>query len=182
MKKLMIPAFTIAVATLGFTACNNAESESTTTDSTAMTTTTMETAPAASQYIDLNTGQPIEMKKNEENGKMVAMATGEPVEFYVDMNTRDTFYGKTGTVVNNVMVKGEDMKYKLDDAKVKWDGNELKILYADGSKVKADENEYKYKSGDGKTKVKIDGDEKKIKTEDKKIKIEDGEPTKVKNR
>jgi hypothetical protein len=178
MKKLMIPA--LAIATLSFAACNNSSETETTSTDTVSTSTTV--APAATQYVDLNTGNPVEMKKDE-SGHMVSMATGEPVEFYVDMNTRDTFYGKTGTVVNNAIMRSkDDTKYELDGAKAKWDGNELKIEYADGSKVKADEDEYKYKSGDGKTKVKIDGDDKKIKTPDQKIKMEAGEPTKVKNR
>ncbi len=174
----MIPALSLTVAALSFTACNSSETETTSTDSTSVMTTETTTA---TQYVDLNTGNTVEMRKNE-SGQMVSMATGEPVEFYVDMNTRDTFYGKTGTVVNNAIVRGDDMKYELDESKAKWDGNELKVEYADGGKMKADEDEYKYKSGDGKTKVKVDGDDAKIKTEDKKIKMEDGEPTKVKNR
>ena len=178
MKKLMFPAFSLAVAALSFTACNNsADSEMTDNDSTATTTTTTTT-----QYVDLNTGNTVELKKDESTGQMVSMATGEPVDFYVDMNTRDTFYGKTGTVVNNAIIRNDDMKYELDGTKTKWDGNELKIEYADGSKVKADEDEYKYKSADGDTKVKVDDDDKKIKTPDQKIKIEDGEVQKVKNR
>lgn len=169
MKKLLIAAV-IAPAFL-VTACNNSESETASTTDTVST----ETVVTTTNYVDLSTGSNIDVKKDETSGKMVNVATNEPVEFYVDLNTRDTFFGYTGTVVNNTLARSEDGKWEFDGNKAKWDGNELKIEYADGSKVKADEDEYKYKSADGKTKVKVDGDDKKIKTPDVKIKEKDGE-------
>lgn len=102
------------------------------------------------RYVNLVSGERVEVEKDPKTGQMVDSKTHEPVYMYVDTKTHDTIYGATGSVINGHVVKTEDGKYK-------WDG----------------EDEYKNKYGDYKKKV--DGDEVKIKNGDKKIKIEDGE-------
>jgi hypothetical protein len=172
MKKLAIVC--IALATLA--ACDNQTTEETTstdslagTDNSVVSTTVME-----GPYTDLSTGQTVELRKDEKTGYVVYVATGEPIDFYIDMNTLDTFFGRSGTVVNNMILYTDENRYMLDDAEVKWDGEELKILGADGSKEKLEGDEYKSKSADG-SKVKQDGDEYKVKTSDgTKVKEEDG--------
>ena len=113
------------------------------------------------RFIDLETGKRIDVVKDSEKGYMVNADTKEPVIIYVDTQTKDTIYGKTGKVINNHVIKTEEGKYK----------------YVSHDYMKSDDDEsYKIKDGDYKKKVEKDGDVK-IKDGDTKIKIdgEDGE-------
>lgn len=117
------------------------------------------------RYLDLTTGQPLELEKDAGTGLMVNKTTGEPATIYVDRKTADTIYGKTGEVINgHVVIRGN--KYMFDgDEKLKMEDN----------------GELKYKDGDHKTKVDKDGDMK-IKNGDRKVKIdEETGDKKVKN-
>ncbi len=112
------------------------------------------------RYIDLETGNYVDVVKDSTNGTMVNADTREPVIIYVDTQNKDTMYGKTGKVINGNITKTSDGKYKyvsnedgLDKAKTDDDGS------------------YKIKDGDYKKKVEKDGDVK-IKDGDKKIKID----------
>jgi flagellin-like hook-associated protein FlgL len=102
------------------------------------------------RYVNLVSGEHVDLEKDSKTGLMVDSKTHEPVYMYVDTKTNDTIFGATGDVINGHIVKTENGKFK-------WDG----------------EDEYKLKVGDYKEKV--DGDETKIKEGDKKIKIDDGE-------
>ena len=106
------------------------------------------------RYVDLTSGESIDLEKDPKSGLMVDSKTHKPVYIYVDTKTNDTIYGSSGKVINGHIVKTDDGKYK-------YEGDEIKI-----------------KEGD--YKVKVEGDEIKIKDGDKKIKIEDGKK-KVKN-
>lgn len=113
------------------------------------------------RYIDLETGNRINVIKDSTNGYMVNADTKEPVIIYVDTQTKDTIYGKTGKVINDHVIKTEEGKYK----------------YVSHDNVESVDNDsYKIKDGDYKKKVEKDGDVK-IKDGDTKIKIdaEDGE-------
>jgi hypothetical protein len=117
---------------------------------------------AKGRYLDLTTGDPIEIDKDE-SGVVINKATSEPVYIYVDTKNDDTIYGRTGEVINGHVV--------MHDGKYLFDGD---------AKLKIDDGEYKYKVGDDyKVKSESDGDMK-IKDGDSKIKIDDGEK-KVKN-
>ncbi len=109
------------------------------------------------RFIDLETGDHIDVVKDSANGYMVNADTKEPVIIYVDTQTKDTIYGKTGEVINNHVIKTEEGKYK----------------YVSNDDMKSDDGSYKIKDGDYKKKVEKDGDIK-IKDGDTKIKI-DGE-------
>jgi hypothetical protein len=113
------------------------------------------------KYKNLQTGEKVYIIKSE-SGQAIDSVSGRPVEFYVDLDTKDTIYGETGEVVNNKVLKTADGIYKLDETKFKSDVEELTDSGAD-------------------VKVKVDGDEMKVKTDDKKIKI-DGDEKKVKDR
>jgi hypothetical protein len=102
------------------------------------------------RYVELTSGEHIDLIKDEKTGLMVDSKTHKAVYMYVDTKTHDTIYGSTGRVINGHIVKTDDGKYKYDG-----------------------DDEYKLKNGD--YKVKIEGDEIKIKDGDKKIKIENGE-------
>ncbi|HEX7845817.1 MAG TPA: hypothetical protein VF476_08475 [Chitinophagaceae bacterium] len=99
------------------------------------------------RYVDLRTGETIDVKKDDETGRWVNAETKKPVYIYVDTRKDDTIYGRTGEVINGHVVKSNNVYwYEMDE-------------------------EYKVKSGDYKMKVEDDGDIK-IKTDDKKVKID----------
>ncbi|RYZ78280.1 MAG: hypothetical protein EOP04_30015 [Proteobacteria bacterium] len=167
-----------ATALFGFASCdstnNDGDGDGSDTLSSTSTTTEMTngTGGMSQNYVDLRSGGTV--RRDDASGRYVD-ESGSPVDFYVDMNTRDTFYGLTGQVVNNALIHEND-NWRVDDSKIKVDGDEMKIKDGD-SKTKIEGDEYKSKSGD--TKVKVDGDETKIKSGDTKIKTENGE-TKIK--
>jgi hypothetical protein len=132
-----------------------------------------------SKYVDLKTGQPVDLYYDSKKKKTYSAGNDEPVDLYVNVATGDTIYGEGRFVVNNYIVKTEDGKYKLDNKKVKIDGDEIKIKEGN-KKFKMSADEMKIKDGDTDTKIKADADESKIKTEDMKTKDEKGEPTKTK--
>jgi hypothetical protein len=146
---------------MGFAACSNdGEGDTASTDSTSITTTEMDASTASggtSGYVDLSTGASV--RRDEATGRYVD-ESNNPVEFYVDINTQDTFYGSSGQVVNNALIHSDDGTWKLDDTKIKIDGDEMKMKNGD-DKVKMEGDEYKEKTGD--TKMKSDGDETKVK-------------------
>lgn len=174
----------LALAGTALYACNEDGASTETMDST---TTTMETTGAynsetsgsmatTTSYVDLNTNQPVELVWDETNKRALNKATNQPVTLYVNTATRDTIYGP-GYIVNHHVIRTDNGSWELDEAKIKRDGDELKIK-KDGQKFKMEDGEWKMKTDD--TKIKSEGDESKIKTDDTKIKTEDGE-TKIKN-
>jgi hypothetical protein len=142
------------------------------------------------EYTDLKTGKTVVIEKDGETGYMVNKETRKPVYLYVDASHNDTFYGRTGKVINGdiVTTSGGDLSYNGDGDYVYKNGDYKLKVEADGdmkekegdAKIKVDEDgDYKIKDGDYKKKVEADGDIK-IKDGNKKIKIsEDGE-TKIK--
>ncbi|OAQ38263.1 hypothetical protein A5893_15850 [Pedobacter psychrophilus] len=170
-------------AVIILTACNNdSKDDSTSNDSTSVSmdednamTDMDKPVVKPGKYKNLSTGEDIEITRDETTGIAVDSKTQLPVEFYYDPITMDTLY-QNGMKVNNMLVSLGDGKYKLDDMKIKIDGDEIKIK-TDTSKIKIDNDTYKSKSGDEKTKV--TDDKMKIKDETGKVKItEDG--TKIK--
>ena len=128
-------------------------------------------------FIDLNSGDTLDYWFDTEKKTIMNRTNGVPVEFYVNTYTGDTVYGRGRFVVNGLVLKGEDGKWKFDESKVKIDKDELKIK--DGNrKLKIDGDEIKVKEG-GK-KVKLDGDEGKMKDGNTKAKT-DQEKMKVKD-
>lgn len=139
------------------------------------------------EFVDLNSGRKITVEKDEATGYMVNTETNKPVYLYVNPEKRDTFYGRTGKVVNNkisrndngmfMYVGDEDYVYKNGTYKLKVDDNgDVKLKDGD-YKLKAEaDGDKKIKDGDYKKKVSEHGDVK-IKGGDTKIKIEDGKKT-----
>ncbi|MEO6638672.1 MAG: hypothetical protein ABIN25_10360 [Ginsengibacter sp.] len=112
------------------------------------------------RYVDLETGNYVDLVKDPTNGHMVNADTKEPVVIYVDTDTKDTIYGKTGKIINGNVVKSDDGKYKY-------------VSNENTGNANPEDGAYKIKDGDYKKKVEKDGDIK-IKDGDTKIKI-DGE-------
>lgn len=156
MKNLLKIASFAMIGTL-IIACNNKRDGSDGTDttivseSTEMTSTSAQVVPGS--YTDLNTGKTVYVIADPETGWAVDSISKVPVEFYIN-TTGDTLF-QTGVVVNNALVK-TDGKWTLDEAKIKRDGNDIKIKYADGSKVKTDDEDLKIKTEQGKIKVEED--------------------------
>ena len=172
MKKFFLGMVAVAMLT---TACNNDKTADDATDSISSTddgTMTVEKYTVKEgEYVNLTSGEKVTIVKDPETGIAIDSKTQIPVQFYYDPVTLDTMY-QSGMVVNNLLIKEGDGKYKLDDMKIKVDGDEIKIK-TDTSKLKIDGNEMKMKTADGK--MKVDGDDGKIKTDDTKIKVDDGE-------
>src|SRR5689334_15376557 len=68
-----------------------------------------------SKYVDLKTGQPVDLYYDSKKKKTYSAGNDEPVDLYVNVATGDTIYGEGRFVVNNYIVKTEDGKYKLDN-------------------------------------------------------------------
>lgn len=140
------------IASVSFTACDNGNEETTTTDSTSVgtTETTAENPPVTQvTYYDLRTGG--SLRKDDASGKYVD-ESGVEAEFYVDPSAGDTFYSQTGENVNNSLMyendtwrlrDGENGKVKVTDDKMKIKTDDQKI------KVKDADND-----GSGKVKIK----------------------------
>jgi hypothetical protein len=128
----------------GLVACTN-ESQTTTNDEDTATTDmpAPETTTTAKTYVDLNTGQTIDVWYDPEKKYTVDRATGNRVDLYVDLATNDTMYGygADAVVVNSAVVKDKEGKWKLDDMKVKWEGDKLKLKHPDGEKHKVKEKD-----------------------------------------
>ena len=110
-------------------------------------------------FIDLETGKTITLVKDSTTGYMINADTKEPVGIYVNTTTHDTIYGKTGKVINNLVVRTSDGKFIYRDdneVKVKSDGNDN----GDYKKKVDEDGDVKIKDGDTKIKIDADGDKK----------------------
>jgi hypothetical protein len=128
---------------------------------------------AAPRYIDLSTGQPVELYYDPKARRTYSVMTNEPVEFYIDASTGDTIYGRGRYVVNNYIIRSEEGMYKLDANKVKMDKDDIKIK--DGNKkFKMDKSDMKMKGIDEKMKGDTTKGKMKMKMDDKETKIKKG--------
>ena len=124
------------------------------------------------RYLNLATGEPVELQKDENTGAMVDAETGRTVAIYVDTKKHDTIEASTGRVINGWVFQTADGSWKI-----KEDGEEYKAK-SGNAKYKTEDGDLKIKDGNYTRKVDEDGD---IKIEDgkKQIKI-DGETGEVK--
>jgi hypothetical protein len=142
------------------------------------TTTMHRTDTTSFHYVDLSTGQPVDLYYDPKARRTYSSVTNQPVDFYVDMATGDTIYGRGRYVVNNYIVRSNDGMYRLDAAKVKIDKDDVKIK--DGSKkFKMDKSEMKMKGAGEKMKMDTTSGKMKMKTNDMKKKV-DNEKSKTK--
>lgn len=163
MKNLKL---TIAVGMLAAltTACNNNKDQNADSDSTMVVTETENSSSTQAQvqpgsYVNLSTGEEVYVIPDPVTGIAIDSVTQLPVQFYYNPTTMDTLY-QTGLRVNSMLIKEGEGKYRLDDTKIKIDGDEIKIK-TDSTKLKVDGDDMKMKSPEGKTK--IDDGEMKVK-------------------
>jgi hypothetical protein len=156
MKKL-VKILSLALISTAVVSCSNnkgGEDHTDTTmisESTEMTSTSAQVVPGS--YTELNTGKTVYIIADPETGWAIDSITRVPVEFYID-RSGDTLF-QSGLVVNNALVKTEG-RWTLDEAKIKRDGNDIKIKYPDGSKIKTDDEDLKIKTDEAKIKVEED--------------------------
>jgi hypothetical protein len=129
------------------------------------------------QYIDLSTGKTITVIRHSGNGMMFNTQTSRPVYLYINPTTRDTFYGRTGEIVNgkimrnqigNYVYDADTYVYKNGDYQLRTAANnyDRKVFKRDGDVVYKSENakmkkeidgDLKEKNGEAKTKIETDG-------------------------
>jgi len=133
-------------------------------------------------YVDLSTGETISVYYDTLKWVTVNKVTMQPVDWYVirysDRTDYDTVHGVTGIISNGMVMKGTDGSWAFDEAKVKWDGTELKMKDKWGRKVKWEAGEMKIKDWNSKYKSE-QGDDTKFKQEWDKIKWKEDGATKV---
>ena len=118
------------------------------------------------RYVDLSTGQPVDLVKDDATGAMVNSETKQPVYIYVDTKNNDTIYGKTGKVINGHVVRTSDNRYLLDEDEKQEISNNA-IEYKDGDlKVEVEKDgDIKIKDGDTKKKLDAETGERKVKND-----------------
>ena len=117
-----------------------------------------------SDYYDLNTGKTVKLEKDKTTGQMVNAETRQPVDIYVDPESKDTIYGATGEVINGKVVHLQDGKYQYGDLTIKQDEDGDSKLKDDDLKKKTDaDGDTKTKDEDAKTKTDSDDGESKNK-------------------
>lgn len=133
---------------------------------------------AKARYVDLGTGEPVDLVMDEESGLMVNAETRKPVRMYVDTRTHDTIWGESGKVINGYVKQDDDGSYVYvgvsrggddddSDYKFKRDGAGYKLKAGDHYKKKVeDDGDYKIKKGDVKIKVDAETGERKVKRDD----------------
>ena len=99
---------------------------------------------ASARYIDLNTGKHINIEKDPQTGYMVNAETKKPVDIYVDTETKDTIYGRSGKIINGKVVKTSDGVYVYNEPERNMNGGEIKIKNGD-TKIKIEDGEKKVK-------------------------------------
>jgi hypothetical protein len=180
MKKLFRP---IAIgALLVFASCDSGTTSETTTDSLTSTETagTVEgTATATStvdlnsSYMDLSTGKTFAIDRDEATRSYVNRETREPVLYYVNVATNDTF-DRSGRMVNGALIKMSNGSFSVDESRLKTkvdEDGDVKTKDGDETKTKMDGNEVEAKIKTEGSKEKMDGNKYKKKTDTSKIKI-----------
>jgi hypothetical protein len=121
------------------------------------------------RYVDLKTGQPVDLYYDPKAKRVYSAMTNEPVDFYVDMSTGDTIYGRGRYVVNNYIIRENEGMYRLNAGKIKMDKDEIKIKEGN-KKLKMDMSNMKMKTPD--MKMKGDTTSGKMKSNDMKRKMD----------
>ena len=120
------------------------------------------------KYIDLRTNKQVTVRIDTVRGEVVNDETNEPLDLFVAPNSTDTFYGPTGTVVNNYITKDESGAYRVDTVRINTVEVHTVMPEDQPSEVTG-----KYKEKDNGNKTKIKTDDQKIKEKNGVIKVKD---------
>jgi hypothetical protein len=146
----------------------------------AQVTTTVQ-MPRKYYIVDLYSSDTVDIYYDTLTWRTMNKASNQPVDYYIirysDLTqSPDTVHGVTGIIVNDLIVKSDDNKWAFNEAKVKWDGKEMKMKDKYGRKVKWEQGDLKIK--DWNNKYKSEKEDAKYKEEWDKIKWKEDE-TKV---
>ncbi|HEX8332414.1 MAG TPA: hypothetical protein VF622_07305 [Segetibacter sp.] len=184
MKKLFLP-ITVGITMLAFASCDSGTTSETTTDSlasseTAGTSGTSDEGSSASSavdlnasYMDLSSGKTFTIDRDEATSAYVNRETRQPVLYYVNVATNDTF-DRSGRMVNGSLIRMDDGTYTVDETRLKTkidEDGDVKVKDGDDSKLKVDGNEAEAKLKTEGSKEKLDGNKYKKKTDTSKTKI-----------
>ncbi len=129
------------------------ETSDSTTTTAGMDDTNMSGNSDVSPYLDLKTNSPVYIDHDSVTHAYVNRDTRQPLSYYYDPITKDTFDAR-GRIVNNALVLTNG-DFTIDEAKVKSNDDAFKAKY-EHLKVKAVENSMKIKDEDIKIKAKDD--------------------------
>jgi hypothetical protein len=93
-------------------------------------------------YRDITTGQPMQLRYNQQDQMMYNQLNNQPVDFFIN-RAGDTISSRGFYIVNDYLVRGNDQKYSLDTAKVQTRGEKLWST-RDDRELKTDENRKSY--------------------------------------
>jgi hypothetical protein len=182
MKKLL---FCFGIASIALLpACKDGTETTTTTDSTAamnsatssepssMTTTSTVNINPDVSYVDLKSGKQVKLRVDTVTHYVVNVETSQPVDYYIDPSSSDTF-DMSGVNVSNALIRSSGGVYTTDVSRLKiktQSDGDIKTKDEAGNKMKVEQgsDEIKMKGKDGKEK--IDGDKYKSKTDTGKTK------------
>ena len=142
MKKIFLPAVA-GLAMLTFASCDSGTTDETTTDSvvTETTTSSMETSGSTidmdASYMDLSSGKTFTIARDTVTTYYVNRETREPVLYYVNVATNDTF-DRSGRWINGALIKMDDGSFSVDESRLKVKTDEdgdIKIKDGDDSKM-----------------------------------------------
>jgi hypothetical protein len=150
-----------------------------------MMVTAIAVGKVKAQFVDISTGKTVNLVKHNANGMMFNPETQRPVHIYINPSTNDTFYGRTGEIINGKVVRSANgqLNYAGDNEYVFKEGEYRLRSEADSAgykKVFQGDGDVKVKYGNFKRKNEIDGDVK-VKDGDAKAKAEADGSRKVKN-
>lgn len=192
---------TIALAALcavGFASCDNGANTTTatTTDTVATapaadpnmittTTTTTTTRPAFQprqgvQYMDLRTKKLVTVRVDTVHHYVVNAQTNQPLDFFIEPGSTDTFYGRNMQVANGYINYGSGSDWTYDESRANSSANTSTMDNSNMSSTTTDNSMSSGSSGSDVKKIKTNGKETKVKTTDGgKMKTNDNE-TKIK--
>ena len=119
---------------------------------------------AKGAYLDLRSGERIEVEKDPVTGIWLNADTKEPVYMYVDKK-KDTIYGESGQVVNGHVIRSGNEYWYDGDLEDNGDVVEkYKIKRGDDFKMEVEKDgDITIKNGNKKTKIEGETGEKKVK-------------------
>ncbi len=134
------------------------------------------------QYIDLSTGKTVTLIKDQASGYMYNTETQRPIYIYINSTSKDTFYGRTGMLINGKVTRTSEGKYSFDDGPYIYKNGEYQLM------TEADMYEKRKFKNNGDVKLKNPGEKEKIygsgdvkvKSGDGKVKMENDGVLKVK--
>jgi len=171
--------------------CNNSQDTSVTTDSSSTTGTTVDTtatttamAPTVTttttvhldptrSYVDLKSGKKVRLRVDTVTKYIVNEVTNQPIMYYIDPSTRDTF-DRQGRMVSRALIRSASGDYSIDESRL--GSNMSDNSGSDNSTMSSSDTSSSMSAGSttggsGKTKEKIKDDKYKYKDQNTKVKV-----------